>query len=325
MDYTSPGGLVQVTGIANPDDLVWVVNSNPNSSNAGQMDQAPREVFSAAVLAPVFHPNQQQDEYGRDIPGTSFYSYPGTAENPLDVSLIQARYLVGLRTIGGGGFFSGLVDAVKPVLAPVVAIATVGLPALQVGGATTANVAANVVQGQPLLQNAAIAGAVDVAALAAGEGIAASGIANAGAIAPTGEVVGAGVDQVVLPAVAAPVETATPVLDAGAALDPAGLAASDAAGVAATGGAITPGGILAGVSSVVPSGVVSTVEAAAGKLTTGVIASQLAGLIPKPKPALPPLPQPIAPLGAPATPAPANDPLLWIAGAALAFKLIASL
>lgn len=72
-----------------------------------------------------------------------------------------------------GGFFSSVVSAIATVV-----VATSGL---QIAGASGANVAVNVVQGNSLTQNAGLAGAVDLAGLAAGAGIAGTGIVDAAA------------------------------------------------------------------------------------------------------------------------------------------------
>jgi hypothetical protein len=143
-------------GIQNPNDLIWVGdydgdgNLLPATSNPRY--QAPREAFL-------------ED-------GTL-----GTYDNPRNGANVKAAYIDAPRVIGGSSFLSALADLVKPILA----IAVVGLPALEVSGASGANVATNLVSGQPLTQNAGLAAGLDVAGLAAGSVIAASGIVDAAA------------------------------------------------------------------------------------------------------------------------------------------------
>jgi hypothetical protein len=222
----------------------------------------------------------------------------------------------------GGGFFSGLPSIVQNALTVIAATAGFG-----VGAASGANLAVNVTQGNPLSENAGLAAGLDVTGLVAGEGIAA-------ALAPSGELVGAATSEVILPTAIEPVVTAdylavtapADTLIPAAALDPVGLSAADAAGVAATAplmpaAVLTPAG--AAVLPAVP--IVAAAESIASKVGIAALAGEVANLTRPPAstptrapaPALTPAPgvQPVNP----------PLPLGWLLLAGLAFKVLSAL
>lgn len=172
--------------------------------------------------------------------------------------------------------------------------ASLGLAAVQVGGATAGNVAANVVQGNPLTKNAGLAAGADVIGLAAGAGLAASGFVDAAA--------GGGAVDLSAGGNALAQEVAETGL-----VEPVQSAAIDAAATA-PGGASTLGQI-----------------AGAAKSAIGA-AGTVAGLVRLVSPPKPPL-RPIAPPRSPAVPSPvtAAAPACNVCGVGRALLAIAPL
>jgi hypothetical protein len=185
----------------------------------------------------------------------------------------------------GGGFFSGLPKIVQAAISAVAVTAGFG-----VGAASGANLAENVVAGNPLTQNAGLAAGADVAGLAIGAGVAELGIVDASS---SGAVeLGAASGDFALDASAAPEFADTGLLDPAAAVAPVESTAIDAA-------ATTPAAVAGAAKSAIGA--------------AGTVAS-LTRLVNPPKP-----PRSLAP---PASPAIVASPACNLCGAGRALLAI---
>jgi hypothetical protein len=186
--------------------------------------------------------------------------------------------------------------------------ASLGLAAVQVGGATAGNIAANVVQGDPLTKNAGIAAGADVLGLAVGAGIAATGFVDAAAGASAAPEISAAADLPVvdLSASAAP-EVGTVDLTTGAssAISPVSSVAVDAAATA-------------------PSSSSLAQLVGAGKAAIGA-AGTVSGLLRLVNPPKPPIATPRPVITPVPAPAPAAGPACNVCGVGRALLAIAPL